>query len=255
MKSSTYLNWFRRLLILGAVVAGIAAPAAGAAVETRDSGSVAATHSTPLGVAADGLRLQAIAQAYQSSANGPTPQGLKADGLRLQGIAQAYKQSQSVAVPDVFERYATAHPYGVGTGTAPVTDRLVDDSFRDAAKSPAPVVDRIVDDSFRDAAKSPAPVVDRIVDDSFRDAAKSSAPVVDRIVDDSFRDAAKAPATPSFSLGVPLEYLAQPAPSSGGNGFDWADWGIGIGSGVGIMLLLAGGLVGGMQRRHRMQTA
>ncbi|HKP17592.1 MAG TPA: hypothetical protein VJT84_03870, partial [Gaiellaceae bacterium] len=39
------------------------------------------------------------------------------------------------------------------------------------------------------------------------------------------------------------------------SGFDWNDWAIGIGSGIGIALLLAGGLAAGLQRRHRMQTA
>ena len=38
------------------------------------------------------------------------------------------------------------------------------------------------------------------------------------------------------------------------NGFDWSDWAIGIGSGIGLMLLLGGGLLMGRQLRHRMQT-
>jgi hypothetical protein len=39
------------------------------------------------------------------------------------------------------------------------------------------------------------------------------------------------------------------------SGFHWGDWAIGIGSGVGLTLLLGGGLAGGLQRRQRMQTA
>ena len=39
------------------------------------------------------------------------------------------------------------------------------------------------------------------------------------------------------------------------SGFDWADYGIGIGSGMGVILVLAAGLAMGWQRRHRMQTA
>ena len=90
MKSSTYLTWLRRLIVLGAVVAGTVASTAGAVV------------SRPPDVQ------DAAAALHFTSA------GLKADGLRLQGIAQVYKQVQSVSVPDVFERYAAAHPYGSG---------------------------------------------------------------------------------------------------------------------------------------------
>jgi hypothetical protein len=39
---------------------------------------------------ADGLRYQALADAYQRAASTPTAQGLKADGLRYQGVANAY---------------------------------------------------------------------------------------------------------------------------------------------------------------------
>ena len=95
MTSSTPLIWFRRLLVLGSVVAVAAALAAGA------SGAV--TRS---------------------------------------------------AAPDVFERYAAAHPYGVGTLTpAQGTERIVDDWFRDPAPIVTPAGDRIVDDYFRDAPK------------------------------------------------------------------------------------------------------
>jgi hypothetical protein len=49
------------------------------------------------------------------------------------------------------------------------------------------------------------------------------------------------------------------APESGSfsrsSGFDWADYAIGIGSGMGLILVLAGGLAIGWQRRHRVQTA
>jgi hypothetical protein len=39
------------------------------------------------------------------------------------------------------------------------------------------------------------------------------------------------------------------------SGFDWGDWAIGIGSGAGLVLLLAAGVAAGLQRHHRMQTA
>jgi hypothetical protein len=38
------------------------------------------------------------------------------------------------------------------------------------------------------------------------------------------------------------------------NGFDWSDWAIGIGSGIGLALFLGGGLLMGRQLRHRVQT-
>jgi hypothetical protein len=39
------------------------------------------------------------------------------------------------------------------------------------------------------------------------------------------------------------------------SGFHWADWAIGIGSGMGLFLLLGTGVTMGLQRRHRTQTA
>ena len=38
------------------------------------------------------------------------------------------------------------------------------------------------------------------------------------------------------------------------NGFNWSDWAIGIGSGIGLALFLGGGLLMGRQLRHRMQA-
>jgi hypothetical protein len=157
MKRSNYLIWFRRLVVLGAVVAGLTASAAGA-VPMLDPQSAPANpmvnHTTPQGLRADGLRWQAIAKAYQDSQQadrGPTALGLRADGLRWQGIAKVYQQSGQAPVPDVFERYAAAHPYGAGTAAVVGTDRIVDDYFRDPAPIATPAGDRIVDDYFRDA--------------------------------------------------------------------------------------------------------
>jgi hypothetical protein len=127
----------------------------------------------------------------------------------------------SAAAPDVFERHAAAHPNGAGTPlAAPLgTERIVDDSFRDPTPVAAPSGDRIVDDSFRD----PKPVATPI-----------ATPGVDRIVDDSFRDAPTvAPATPS------------------GNGLDWGDFGIGAGAMLGLTLLIGGLGLGAVAVRHR----
>ena len=59
-------------------------------VAALSTGTAFAGGTTPQGLKADGLRLQAIAQAYGQT-EGSTPQGLKADGLRWQGIARAYE--------------------------------------------------------------------------------------------------------------------------------------------------------------------
>jgi hypothetical protein len=53
--------------------------------------------------------------------------------------------------------------------------------------------------------------------------------------------------------GLPRSATAiQPGAS---DGFDWSDYGVGIGTGIGLVLLFAGGLAGARQRRHRMQAA
>ena len=39
------------------------------------------------------------------------------------------------------------------------------------------------------------------------------------------------------------------------NGFDWSDYGVGIGTGIGLVLLFAGGLAAARQRRHPVQAA
>lgn len=62
-------------------------------VAALSAGTALASGTTPQGQKADGLRLQAVAQAYGQT-EGSTPLGLKADGLRLQGIAQAYGRAE-----------------------------------------------------------------------------------------------------------------------------------------------------------------
>jgi hypothetical protein len=207
VKSSSYLKWFRRLVILGAVVAAVTASAAGAVSRPPDVQDRASSLAGSVLVSPPDV--QDAAASLHS-----TPQGLKADGLRLQGIANVYKQLQPSATPDAFERYAAAHPYGQSSAVE--------------ATRPPDVSD-----------------VSGTVDRGF----SLGVPL------ENLSTGAPTHATQGFSLGVPSEYLAQPTPSGGGDGFNWSDWGIGIGSGIGIALLLGGGLVGGMQRRHRMQTA
>ena len=91
MYPSTYLSWFRRLLILGGVVAGLTASAAGARVDPGtppDVSDVASALSTPASIVS-----------------------------RPSGVRDA-ATSVNVAAPDVFERYAAAHPYGSGLSSS-----------------------------------------------------------------------------------------------------------------------------------------
>lgn len=255
MKSSTYLTWFRRLLLLGAVVAGTAASAAGAVSRPPDvRDAAAALHVTPQGLKADGLRWQGIAKVYEQIGQASMPdaidryasnhlysqgvtasatestlvsrppdvqdaatalhvtsQGLKADGLRLQGIAQAYQQSGQTPIPDAFERYATAHPYG---GLSSATEsRLVSrpPDVQDAASGLNAVAE----------VGRPPDIADAVGEGPY--------------------------------IGT-----LQPRPAthvSQSQSFDWGDYAIGLGSGMGLILLLGGGLTIGRQRRHHVQTA
>jgi hypothetical protein len=214
-----YLNWVRRLIVLGAVVAGMTAPAAGSA--TNPAGG----HNTAI---PDVIERYAAAHPYGTT-----------------------------SYPDWIERYAAAHPFGSGLLTsAPPTDRIVDDSFRDQPTVVSAVGDRIVDDSFRDQPAVVSAVGDRIVDDSFRDQPTVvSAPPTDRIVDDSFRD---QPAVVS-AVGDRIvdDSFRDPAqsttPQSSVSGLNWGDFGIGAGAMLGLMVLVAGlGL--GAHARHRSGT-
>jgi hypothetical protein len=60
-----------------------------------------------------------------------------------------------------------------------------------------------------------------------------------------------------FSFAAPAGWMqATPPTANGSGGFDWSDWAIGIGTGLGLALLLGGGLLISRQLRHRgIQTA
>jgi hypothetical protein len=80
--------------------------------------------------------------------------------------------------------------------------------------------------------------------------------------DTSYREAARAVPVPlpdaferyatahPYGSGLPT---VSASPNTVTRGFDWGDWAIGIGTGMGILLL--GGLGIGLQLRHRVQTA
>jgi hypothetical protein len=148
--------------------------------------------------------------------------GTTTQGSAAPDVFERYVATHSQASLDVLERYAAAHPYGQGLGLSPAV----------------PKGDRIVDDWFRDTPSVATQSEERIVDDWFRDAPSPATQGSERIVDDSFRDAQTSPAA------VPVDH-----------GFNWGDWAIGIGSGIGLTALLAGGLLITRQLRHRLQTA
>jgi len=103
MDSSAYLSWFRRLVVLGAVVAGLTASAAGARVDPGPSPS-----AKPAATWEHQLHSPGTSQ-Y------PTAAGLKADGLRWQGIARVYEQ-QSVPASGDSDFALSDWAIGVGAG-------------------------------------------------------------------------------------------------------------------------------------------
>ena len=220
--TSTYFNWFRRLLILGAVVATGALASTAAAMQQDAATTNTATaevvrppdvqdtatalYTTAAGLKADGLRWQGIAKTYegvQQSSSYPTALGLKAEGMRLQGTAQVYRNVQ--AGPDAFERYAASHPYGTGIS---LTESFV----------PRPPDVQDVSAGLGDTS--------------------SSSSIISRPPD--VQDAALA---------------AQSSTTGQSDSFSWNDWGIGIGTGMGLVLLLGIGFVTSRQHRHGVQTA
>jgi hypothetical protein len=141
-------------------------------------------------------------------------------GLRLQGIAPAYQQLESAA-PDVFERYAATHPFGAGLSQIDAVSRPPD--VRDVALGTSVAVPDVFE---RYAATHP-------------NGSGLSTDAVSRPPDIADR-----------ALTVRNESKSQSA-----SGFNWGDWAIGIGSGMGIVLLLGTGLVTSRQVRQRERTA
>ena len=179
MKGSGYLNWMRRLIVLGAVVAGVTAASAGAMRPVEIGGTPTGNTNVPTVVSRPPDVSDVAARLSPTTAL-----GLKADGLRYQAIAQAYGESGQVAAPDAFERYASAHPYGVGLP------------------------------SGTDVAVRPPDVTDAAFT-----AAQGGGSVVQT------------------------------------SRFDWTDWAIGIGTGLGLVLLLGIGFVMSRQVRQHPQPA
>jgi hypothetical protein len=178
--STTYLDWFRRLLILGALIGvGVFASTASASGGPPDVFErYVATH--PYGA---GLSLSDV----------PRPPDVSDVASKL-----------STGAPDAFERYATAHPYGRGLTISPTT-----------------VVNRPPD--VQDTA-------------DLLNATSSGSAVVSR---------------PPDIADTALKLQYSQASTGRTQRFDWTDWGIGIGTGIGLALLLGVVFIVGRQYRHR----
>jgi hypothetical protein len=244
MYPSTYLKWFRRLLILGAVVAGLTASAAGARLDpgtppdvsdvafrlstapatdvarppdVRDAAGQVTTSTAdvferyvsthPYGFAPSSTQIVSRPPDVQDAASAlhVTAQGLQADGLRWQAIAQAYQQGGTSSVPDVFERYVSTHPYGFAPSSTQIVSRPPD--VQDAASALHVTAQGLQADGLR-------------------------------------------------WQGIAQAYQQAGTSVTSGGGVDWNAYIIGIGSGLGGRILLAAGLtmVTRLQRSHRVQS-
>jgi len=130
----------------------------------------------------------------------------------------------SFAVPDVLERYAAVHPYGTGLASTGF-DALRPPDVQDAALSSSVGVPDVIE---RYATAHP-----------YGSGLSSQEVSVPRPPD--VTDAALT-AQYSSSVGSTSD-------------FSWGDWAIGIGSGIGMALLLGAGLVTSRQVRQRVRTA
>jgi hypothetical protein len=153
----------------------------------------------------------------------PTAQGTKADGLRMEGIAQVYKQLESAPTDlgmkaDGMRLQGIAQVYQQLQPSGP-------DAFERYVNSHSPARPDVLE---RYATAHP-------YGDGLGVQPATSG---DRIVDDSFRDA------PVASAVVPTD-----------DGFNWGDWAIGIGSGLGLVLLVGTGLATSRQVREHLRTA
>jgi hypothetical protein len=163
--------------------------------------------------------------------------------------------TRNAAVPDVLERYAAAHPFGTDAlKWTQATDRIVDDYFRDPSHP------------NRTAVSSPQQGGIPFY------TPKMFAAHLNR------EDRLYQPRSPvsAVQAGIPFytpkmlathfnreDRLYQPpSPVSAASetlvsdGFNWSDWAIGLGTGLGMALIFGGGLLMGRHLRHRgIQTA
>jgi hypothetical protein len=192
MKSSIHLSFARRLAVLGAMVAaGAFAASAGAVGRPPDI--------------QDAATIQALTVIH--------PPDVADIASRL-----------SVGTPDVFERYAAAHPFGAGLALSGVS-RPPD--VNDVASQMSTVTPDVLE---RYASAHPYG----------RGLTLSTTTLVNRPPD--VQDSAQALQRNSTTAGR-------------SQGFDSNDWAIGIGSGVGLALILGIAFAIGRQHRHKVQPA
>jgi hypothetical protein len=182
---------FKRLLLLGAVVAGAIVPAAGAVgrppdVQDTASANLAAQINRPPDVrdAALGSTVAAadVVERYAATHSRGTGLSTTQSIVSQPPDIRDTAISLTAAAPDVVERFAIAHPYGFGLSSTSSVSR-------------------------------PPDIGDTALAVQYGPAASSS------------------------------------------TAFDWGDWAIGIGSGVGLALLLGACLLMSRQLRHRVRTA
>jgi hypothetical protein len=130
-------------------------------------------------------------------------------------------------LPDAFERYAASHPYGKPASTP--------------QRAPVPLY-------------TPAMLAAHFNRE-------------DRLYQPRAASAPKQVSPPLYTPAMlaahfnheDLLYQPRPLPTNPSTivsrGFDWTDWAIGLGSGIVLILALAGLLAFALQRRHRLQAA
>jgi hypothetical protein len=294
MYSSTYLNWFRRLLILGALVAGLTASAAGAAVESRapyvsDVPSSIGSWVTPyyakkLKTSGPGLVPGSIGSWVGTGFN---PSWTPPERKVSPALAAALSATPATVVsrpPDVQDaadvqnaaaalHTMVAGPEAAGLQAYPAPDPATtalerhfqhEDALYGLKSTPslpgiAPTWEQAMA-QHPTPALSPGDRVDLIVSTWEQAIAQHTTPALspgDRIDLIVSQERGQAQST-LVSRPPDVSDAAQVAASVStvhGNGFDWNDWAIGIGTGLGLALLLGGGIMVGRQLRHRVQPA
>ena len=192
MHTSTTLTRFRRLLVVGAVVAGAIVPTAAALDRPPDVQDTASA-----------------ALAAQLS-----PPDVRDAALRTQNAA-----------PDVLERYAASHPFGTA---------LLSANF-EATRPP----------DVRDAAAGSSVIVPDVIE-RYASAHPYGGGLLQQVSVPRPPDVTDAALTAQYGSG---------SISGSTSGFNWGDWAIGIGSGIGMALILGAGLVTSRQVRQRVRTA
>jgi hypothetical protein len=278
MYSSTYLKWFRRLLILGAVVAGLTASAAGARLDPgtppdvsdvaiRLSVAQATDVSRPPDVrdaASVGTATPDVFERYASA----HPYGFGAVSSELVSRPPDVRDAASVstATADVFERYASAHPYGFGTVSSELVSSPPD--VQDAASALHVTAQGLKADGLRWNGVAQAYMQIR----SGQDSAVVQNTTPEGLQADGLRWQGIAQTYQQAGTSDPVSrILAQeqgrrldqglfasstPSTKVESGGFDWNDYAIGLGSGMGVILLLGAGLTMAirLQRSHPVQS-